>query len=393
MIPQGWWSGIKGLAYTPFALSAVFVMLSLIIIPSGMDNRDVGYASDSVLESYETSWEKNQFIFTNKALQNLSDTVVATNSPIGNVENATESVVSNGSFDSKEISNYSFRSWEVRSQSLAESSGVFAISSKLENISVEVENLSAVIKTHISVDYQRSGRTSTVNRSFLTREGLSQVKDPYLASRGYEAYFNRCGISSPISDSFTEGVADYNGTAYGKASIQPSTSDVSRPIDRVLVTSNPSNYTDAEMGGFAGVVTSQTSISNSSNDVYASNVGIGSIQAGDDLIVHEGEVYRSQFRRIISDSCYISVAGYPGVEERFANETRNYNGSVATFVNETELSADNASSSVGYEYFNDGAVGGLEEVAGVTFGRGNTLDWFRISQDIAQALDVEEITG
>jgi len=141
------------------------------------------------------------------------------------------------------------------------------------------------------------------------------------------------------------------------------------------------------------VVTSQTSISNSSNDVYASNVDIGSIQAGDDLIVHEGEVYRSQFRRIISDSCYISVAGYPGVEERFANETRNYNGSVATFVNETELSADNASSSVGYEYFNDGAVGGLEEVAGVTFGRGNTLDWFRISQDIAQALDVEEITG
>jgi len=220
----------------------------------------------------------------------------------------------------------------------------------MENISVEVENLSAKIRTDISVEYQRSGRTSKVNRSFETIRGLSEVKDPYLASRGYEAYFNRCGISSPISDSLTESVADYNGPAYGKASVQPSISDVGTPIDRVLVTSDPSNYTDAETDGFAAVITGQASISNSTNDVYASNVNTSSIQVGDDLIVHEGEVYRSQFRKIMRDSCYLSVEGYPGVEERFANETRSYNGSVATFVNETEISEDTARSSVGYEY-------------------------------------------
>lgn len=367
-------------------------MLSLVVVPSGIEDRDVNYASDSVLESYETSWNRNQGLFANKALQNLSENSISSTSPVNDVENATEQVVRNGSFEGRQISNYSFKSWESRSGDLAESTGVFEISSQLRNTSIEIENLTAVTETEISVTYQRSGRQSEINRTFQISKGLSQVRDPYLASRGYDAYFNKCGIDSPISDSFTESVSDYNGTAYGQASIQPSIPDVDTPIDRVLVTSDPSNYTDSETDGFAAVVTSQASISSSTNEVYASNVNTTSIQANDDIIVHEGEVYRSHFRDIIQDSCYLSVEGYPGVEERFSNNTQNYNGSVATFINETEISTDNASSSVGYEYFNNSTVGTLEEVAGVTFGRGNNLDWFRLSQDISQALEIEEIT-
>ena len=367
-------------------------MLSLVVVPGGVENRDVDYASDSVLKSYETSWEGNQGLFANKALQNLSENSISSGSPVNDIEDATEQVVLNGSFEGQQISNYSFESWEARSQNLAESTGVFDISSQLKNISIEVENLTILTETELSVTYQRSGRQSTINRTFETSKGLSQVKDPYLASRGYDAHFNKCGLDSPVSDSLTESVSDYNGTAYGKASVQPSISEVGTPIERVLVTSDPSNYTDTETDGFAAVITSQASISGSTNQVYASNVNTTSIQTGDDLIVHEGEVYRSHFRDMIRNSCYLSVEGYPGVEERFSNNTQNYNGSVATFINETKTSADNSSSSIGYEYFNNGAVGSLEEVAGVTFGRGETLDWFRLSQDISQALEIEEIT-
>lgn len=365
-------------------------MLSLVVVPGGIENRDVSYASDSILESYEMSWNRNQGLFTNKALQNLSEESLSTNSRVNDVENATEQVVQDGGFEGDQISNYSFQSWETRSESLAESTGVFDISSQLKNISIEIRNLTAVTETELSVTYQRSGRQSVINTTFETRKGLSQVRDPYLASRGYNAYFNKCGIDSPISDSFTESVSDYNGTAYGRASVQPSISDVNTPIERVLVTSDPSNYTDAETDGFAAVITSQASISNSTNEVYASNVNTTSIRAGDDVIVHEGEVYRSHFREIISGSCYLPVEGYPGVEERFANNTQNYNGSVATFINETEISTNSSKSSVGYEYFN--GAGTLVEVAGVTFGRGNNLNWFRLSQDISQALGIGEIT-
>lgn len=367
-------------------------MLSLVVVPGGVENRDVDYASDSVLKSYETSWKRNQGLFANKALQNLSENSISSGSPINDVEAAADQVVRNGSFESQQISNYSFESWEARSESLAESTGVFDVSSQLKNISVEIENLTVLAETSLSVNYQRSDRQSIINRSFETVKGLSEVRDPYLASRGYNAYFNKCGINSPISQSLTESVSDYNGTAYGKASVQPSISEVGTPIERVLVTSDPSNYTDAETAGFAAVVTSQASISNSTNEVYASNVNITSIQTGDSLIVHEGQVYHSHFREIIRNSCYLPVEGYPGVEERFANNTQNYNGSVATLINETKISADNSSSSVGYEYFNNGTVGTLEEVAGVTFGRGDNLNWFRLSQDIAQALEIEQIT-
>ncbi|QKQ98633.1 hypothetical protein GKQ38_03870 [Candidatus Nanohaloarchaea archaeon] len=360
-------------------------MLGLITVPGGLEKQDTDYASSNVLDSYRVSWRQNQGLFAQTALRNLANYSISNSIVVDNVENASENVFVSGTFNGDRVSNYTFNQWESRSEALAENSG-FRLSSQLSQVSVEISNLTLRVETALSINYNGRERQTIVNSTFDTSRPITSVRDPYLVSRGYEASFNKCGFSSPISESLTISASDYNGTGYGRAAVEPSMASISDPIERVLVTSNPSNYTTSETDGFAAIVTSQSSISGSYNSVYASNVNISTIDDSEPLIVHEGEVYRSHFREIISESCYLAVSGYPGVEERFANNTVNYNGSVATFINETEISASNSTSSVGYEYFN--GAGTLVEVAGVSYGRGNMIPWFRLSDSIASRLGI-----
>lgn len=358
-------------------------MIGLISVPGGMDDTDVDYASDNILDSYRLSWKQNQVTFSNQALSNLSAYSTDNSNPVEDVEQAAANVTLDGEYEGTEISNYTFDNWEVRSQELSSVSPVFSVSSELSNISVSIENLTVAVNTDMATTFRRGQKDIVSNDTFEIFYGVRGVQDPYLASRGYDAEFNKCSFNSPVSNSITVSPGDYNGTGYGEAAVMPSNT-LSQPIESVLVTSDVSNYSDSYTQEFAAVVTNQSTISSTSNSVYASNVNITSIADQNSLIVHEGEVYPSRFREIIRQSCYIAVEGYPGIEERFSNETQTYAGSVATFINETEITASNSSSSVGYDYFN--GASNLREVAGVTFGRGEALPWFRVSQDLGEDL-------
>ncbi|MFB6145203.1 MAG: hypothetical protein ABEJ99_01720 [Candidatus Nanohaloarchaea archaeon] len=363
----------------------IVAILGLISIPAGLETRRTQPASNDFFDSYHMAWDKNQLIFAERALSSLSNYSLSKRTEVDNIESAAEDVIVDGRFNSTKLSNNSFEMWESRYQAFAVDRGV-NISSRLLNMDLEIINLTLRASSSLEIKYLDSSEKIVANITFQDSKMLEGVTDPYLTARGYNAEFDSCGFNSPVSDSLTISRADYNGTGYGKAAVKPSMASITDPIERVLVTSNVSNYTTAETSGFAAVITNQSTISSSYNSVYASNVNISSIEDADSLIIHEGEVYHSHFREIIRKSCYLSVSGYPGVKERFANNTVNYNGSVATFINETKLSANTSKSSVGYEYFN--GAGTLVEVAGVSYGRGNTIPWFRLSDSIASRFGI-----
>lgn len=365
-------------------------MLSLMSLPATNDNVDTNYASDDFAESYKIAWDKNQLYFAENGLDLLSNYAIANDTEINDVEASTTLITATGRYSGYNITGSSYTNWERNYEAFSNEIGR-NISSNLLNLSITIENMTLSAESTVEVSYQGPEKEMSKILTLSSNKNIYDVRDPFLASRGYNSRFKACSFDSPISASFTRSISSYNGTGFGIAAVEPNLPDISNPIERVLVTEDPSSYGNSSTDNFAAVVTNQTTLSGSYNDVYASNVDISTVSDGESLIVHEGEVYSSRFRKAISDGCYFSAPGHPGVEERYANNSQNYAGSVVTFIDETQVGTNQSKSSVGYQYF-EGASSPLVEVAGVSYGRGETVSWFRVSEDVATALGFGSIT-
>lgn len=371
---------MKGMTHTPFALLGIAVLFTLFAVP-------LNYTPDQAVQDVKTVESSNTDAENIESSLKNSLGLAATNY----IESSNQYVVDNG-FISDAGTAIEFPDSEFNGNSITYTN-YSELVSPLENISgLEYSHSNQVLDTGLEIDaesdvnYNFSQDASDITYShdstLQASEGL-KGPDPLLTNASSQSFeYSYCGFDRPAEQL---GSASGSGVAHGYAAVEPEIGEVDHSRPRILVTENASNYGSIS-DDFAGVVTAQGSV-NSGN--YAEIEGLNlNVTEGASLILDNGQAWKSHFRKMIDDNCYVENSNAPGVlnrmEGRFAAESQG----LTTFTDEGDSTQPNEA----YLYYNSSSPT-LVEVSGVTNGDyGNFRPDFRISESNRDKWNLADIS-
>jgi hypothetical protein len=383
-------ASLKGFAYTSFALLASGVVLSAALFASS-GGSDVERAAEAqrissasfFLDSFVSDSERSLRIATRRALTSATNFVVQSGEPLPKpVENISEIAI-NGTLMDEELPGDAYVvEWESRSARLAEDSNYrLNVSTRLRNLSSDMLEIRAnyTVETRlfdpVTLSRFRSKDNKTVSAS------ASGLEDPMLLLRSsgrYVSSYTACGFQDP-AELLDTGTQNSTSVFHGRAVVSPSNpGSVPNPGDRVLVVDDVDSHPSSAVNEFGAVVSAQES---GDADAYSTHYAFdtGSDLGVDDnasLTVYRAQVWRTNFREMFQERCYIGDSSGPGVLDRFENDIE-ASGGVATLVDVSDLPTElqREDSAVGHEYF-DSEESSLQKVHGVT----ETYSWFRLDE-------------
>lgn len=396
----------KGLAFTTFAVLAASLIVMMVSVQVNQSD-DVRTANaDRIgeaaffLQSTFTDMDRSLSISTRRAITAATNHVIENGEPLSKPKaNVSEALV-NGTLNGEELNgsrDASLSEWSSRVSKIAGRSG-YDLEIEVENYSFSNEEF--VIESSFAV-FARLKDPSTLAQFNKTSSATSSVSIEgvedtmiLLKSKGrYVSQYSQCDFTDPADILYT-GSQNSSGHYHGYAAKKPSDiSAVSNKSDKVLVVDDVDSYADAEVNDFGGVVSDDTS---SDSDSYTNNYVLGTSSISDieqnmSLILNNDQVWRSGFREMFNEGCYVPDEDGPDFFDRLEAQTSNDKGTgLATLIDITELPSElqEVDSSVGYVYFNEsGDFGSLREIKGVN----DEYSWFRIDQDHVNYWDLEDL--
>lgn len=357
------------MAYTPFALLAAVIIVSMAFTATNSVDQDP--FSQEYMNSIEESWEITQTSYAINSADILAEKTLS--NEVDNFGRAAENLSANGTYQGVEETENNYRNWS--SEVLNLSSGV--VDTELSNLTISTTNLSVETNSQFKLDFDRVNYTIEAEQS---RE-IYDVKDPILEnieSRNMTA----CSYTELAKKQFSG--SDYNGTARGKPAIEAD--DVPGNNDEILVTSQiTGNYSTSNVQQYAGYVTEEENFGTESPEDYNDNyvVGVGSLPEFSDsqrALIHQG-LWKSNFFTTRNNECYLptSLEQAPGISDRIENKTR---GSRSEGIYTILDNLDSSSSDIGYERKNSSDVNSVG-IEGVSSGDGETWTDFSMGESLA----------
>lgn len=406
-------SSRRGLIYTSFAIISASLLLMISAMPLNPNiDTDSGDASriseaaffvDSVLGDMERSLE----ISTRRAITGATGYVIDNGeSLVAPGDNITSALV-NGTISGQDLNsteNATLEDWTFRVRDIADRSG-YSMNIQLENTSFnpsrfEVESsysVSARLKDPTTL--ANFNRTKEANTT-VSIEGLEDTMILLQSKGRYVSQYERCGFNDP-AEQLNTGDFHSGGEIHGKAVVNPATSSIGsidNKSEKVLVVDDIEDPYDAsDADGFAAVVSAQDNDTTSGSD-YSTNFvfdlsGTSSIQDIEEnmsIIVFEDQVWRSSFREMFQENCYLRDNDGPGFFDRLSNNPSSSGGNqgIATLIDVSELPTQlqKDDSAVGYIYFGSSSSTN-REIRGVT----NEHSWFRLDQEHIDEWDLNPI--
>ncbi len=391
--------GSTGLVYTSFALLSVSLLFIVAFLPvtipvenNPAEATRIGEASfflDSVLADMDRSLEMS----TRRALLASTNYVIKRNrslaSPGENISSALETgKISGEELDSmNDPQNASLLDWADRVSDIAADSD-YSLDIELLNSSFNASAFEIRSSFRVFARLQDPVTLANFNRTNSANATISALglEDPMilLNSDGrYSTQYARCGFDRPANQLYTGG--HYSaGAVHGRAAVNPSTPDassVSDKAEKILVTDDVDNYNVGASSSFAGIVSADdndTTAGFTTKFIFDTG-SISDIEQNMSLILNEEQVWRSSFRQMFRENCYLETSRGPNVIDRLGNQLVSPDGrGMATMIQVSELPSglQEIESSVGYVYFNEssGMYGPERNIYGVT----SEYSWFRL---------------
>jgi hypothetical protein len=402
---RGGVASLKGFAFTSFALLASGVVLSAALFASsgGSDVEKTAEAqrissASFFLDSFVSDSERSLRIATRRALTSATNFVAQNGEPLSNPAENISQVAVNGTLGDEEALGEAYvKEWESRSARLAEDSNYrLNVSTRIRNLSSNFLEIRAnyTVETRLFDPVTLSRFRSTDNKTVtVSAEGL---EDPMLLLRSsgrYVSSYTRCGFADP-ADMLGTGTQNSSSVFHGSAAVSPSDpSSLSNAGQKVLVVADVDDYSSQHsqnsVNDFGAVVSAEESENPESYSEHyvfgtGSNPGIGENES---VTVYREQIWRTNFREMFQERCYIEDASGPGVLDRFENNA-DASGGVATLLDVSALPSEiqREDSAVGHEYF-DSDQSTLEKIHGVT----EYYPWFRLDQPHIQKYDLQEL--
>jgi hypothetical protein len=360
---------MKGMTHTPFALLAVTVLLTLFVAPLNhtpqiavQDIKAVESANAGA-NDIESSLENSLGLAASNYIESSNQYVVE-NGFISDAETAIDFPDSEFNGNSIIYRNYS--------QLISPLENIPGLEYRYSNQALDV-GLEIVAEADVS--YNFSQKASNMNYSYdsalQAAEGL-RGPDPLLTNASSQTFeYRYCGFDRPAE---MLGSGSGSGVAHGYASVEPEIGEVDHKRSRILVTENVTSY-ESIPDEFSGVVTARGSI-DSGNYAEIESLNI-EVTEGSSVILNNGKVWRSYFRKMIDENCYVENSDAPGVLGRMEGSFSPDTQGITTFTGEGNSSQPNEA----YMYYNSYDPT-LVEVSGVSSGDyGDFRSEFRISQE------------
>lgn len=384
----------KGLAYTSFAVlaaSLIVTMVSLQVTGSGQveaENSDrIGEAS-FFLQSIFSDMDRSLRISTRRALTGTTNYIVLNGEALQDAEANVSEALENGTLDGEELNgteDASLQDWNSRVRDIADSSG-YALDVRVQNYSFNDTgfNVQSSFSVFASLRDPTSLVTFNKTESTVTDVSIEGTEDSMLLLRSegrYLAQYSECGFSEPAKVLYA-GNQNSSGYVHGYSVKTPSdVSSVSDRADKILVVDDVDSYQASSVNEFEGVISAEPS---SNSGQYSTNYvfdtgSIADIGQNMSLILNDQQVWRSDFRRMFNQGCYVPDENGPDVFDRMENSLSNDDGDgLATLIDVSRLPNElrDIDSAVGYVYFDDSGYGGLRQIKGVT----DDYTWFRLDQ-------------
>ncbi|MFB6213112.1 MAG: hypothetical protein ABEJ07_00905 [Candidatus Nanohaloarchaea archaeon] len=378
------------MVYTSFALMASSLILMLVLAPSaedlGTSSGDAARISEAsfFLESVLADMDRSLSIATRRALTGATNYVIENGEPLVDPgENLTSAMV-NGTISGQELNatgDASLSVWTRRVGRIAQNSG-YRVKIDIRDYSFNPSGLDVASSYSVRASLYDPATLVRLNRSRTSHVEVSAsgLEDTMLLLRSVGRYTNqytRCRFDDPADRLYT---GTGTGTAHGLAAVNPAdASSVSNSGEKVLVADDIDSYAVSDVNTFAGAVSAQPNSTTGYTVPRVFDTGsIAGVKQNMSLVLHSGEVWRTGFRSMFQDGCYVETVRGPDVMDRFENELVNEPGEtgIATLLELPRLppSLQRTGSAVGYVYFNGTGYGGLNEVSGVS----GEYPWFRL---------------
>jgi hypothetical protein len=367
------------MVYSPFALLAAAIIVSMAF--TAADTVETEPLSPSYIQSVEQGWKNTQGRYAVRATGILANLSQSQN--VNNYEEAAAGLIEDGRYDGslRQGSNYISWTQEIDRQSTR------IMGTGLEGLNVSTVNLTVETESRFSLELQEINRTFTT----VDRTEVYNVEDPLLDSIGIERDINACTFDNLAEKEYSGN--SWNGTARGAPVVEPA--DPSTPDTRnnkILVTSDITQYSGQKnvVDDYAGYSSeTQPSDPGSYNDVYVVGApDTPSFGENQRAIIHEG-LWKSNFFRTRDNGCYLPTAHTqtPSIAEKIEGETRGSTPQGAFTV--LSIGSD-SESEIGYERADASGLN-LVQIKGVSTGEGEIWPNFRMSQGLAEELELFEL--
>ena len=364
----------KGLAYTPFALIAATIIVSMAF--TSINNVDTGAADLSTMDSVANSWEETQASYAVDSLDTISREA---STPITEQEvySAASGLTETGVYNSVQERNSTYPNW---SSSVTAQLPVQETS--LRDIETSVNNLT--VRTSSTLETKTS--QGAVNYSLEHTASITGVQDPLLDNTTYSRDINSCGFEHLAVKLYDGEVS--SGTVRGDAVVEPQDiTSIASQDSKILVTSDVTGYDQSEVEDFLGYFSVQEPVSpDNYNDNYtAGTTALPDVESGEQVIIHSG-LWSSNFETAIQTGCYMpsSLADTPTFTERLNEQvTGDSGGGIFTVVSPSSSQSD-----IAYERVSSSSLN-LVEIEAVS----ETEEWpdFRMSEQLAETIGLNEL--
>jgi hypothetical protein len=364
------------MAYTPFALMASVIILSMAFTSPHIVTGDI---SHEYAYSVQESWAETQTAYAIKSTDVLAG--ITQNNEVNNYEEAAANLTSNGIYEGNPETSHNYINWSKEVEKYSQIKNI-----ELENLNVTAINLS--IKTESNFKLELGDRNHSFNADY--RRKVYGVEDPILSSID-KRDIKPCSFEKLASLQYTGG--NYNGSARGKPVINPadaSLTTISNKAEKILLTSdNITDYEENALNMFAGYSTEEDPAKPGDyNSNYVVNAPrVPDFESKQRAIIHEG-LWKANFFRAQNNECYLPTANQdtPSMTDRIENKTRgSTNQGIYTLVEPVASESD-----VGYER-KDGSSLALTKLEGVSKGEGETWVDFQMSNSLANQIGLNRL--
>lgn len=382
----------KGLVYTTFAIIASSLLLMVASIQ--VDDAGVGNTQSSrigeasfFLESVLDDMDRTLGISSRRALTASTNYVIETGNELEEPEKNITSALVNGTVSGTELEsteNASLREWAGRVSKIADRSG-YDLSIEIESYSFNTSNFNIDASYTVFARLEDPETRAAFNRtrtesSSVSISGLEDTMILLQSQGRYVSQYKRCGFDRPAEQLYTGNGS--SGAVHGHAVVEPvDLSSVSDKPERILAAEDIESYDAATVNEFGGAVSAQPRSSTYDTEYVFDTGSISMIEENMSLILNQDLVWRSGFREMFQENCYVPDPWGPDFMDRMGNEMENDDGEgITTFVDvsqlPTELRRDR--SMVDYVYFNESSdYGSLSSIRGVS----NEYPWFQLDQE------------
>lgn len=375
---------MKAIAHTPFAIFGIMVLFTLFMIPLNSipeESRiDVKGAESAAAEAYNLNQTfKDGLGISASNYIEASNEYVVNNGFVSDADSATNGF-EQGEFNGNTIDFVNYTQWTSNLNSSYALRGN-EVEYSFDNLDLE-EGLKIKGVADLSYNFSHNSY-STVYSLDARIEGLDAVRgpDPLLESESGGAFtpqYSYCGFEQPATQLGT-GSSSSNNISHGYAAVEPQDiSAVDHSDSRILVVENASKYSSVELDSFSGVITKEGSIENGN---YAEVEGIDlNVTDGTSIIINQDEVWKSHFRKMIDDNCYVKNSNAPGVFDRMEGNFSSSNNGITTFVNDTSGSGNPNEAYIFYDTSTSVTSSGVKGVTSGDYVPDNR-PWFELSSD------------